>query len=158
MSLGVAEDLRQEPIRIKDCIVVVRFLIYLAVIKVLELRRIAVAIFNVAAHDMKDNEIFLIGIDVFKEVQQGTVQGGFLQVSIDPFGYVRRIGNKGNGCIRNADRALVAEPICPIAGFFCHVNDRNRFVKFFVIVEIRFRQGVFQYGNRIPDATVNVRE
>ena len=155
---GVVVNLRQDPVRIEDGVVEVGFLVNLAVVEFLELFRVAVAVFDVAAHDVEDDEVLFLRIDAFEELQECAVQGRFFQVPVDPFGDVGRVGNQRNRCIGDADGALVAEPVGLIAGLLGHVDDGNGFVERLIVVEIRFRQGVFQDGDRVPDAAVGVGE
>ena len=155
---GVVVNLRQDPVRIEDGIVEIGFLVDLAVIEFLKFLGVAVAVFDMAAHDVEDDEVLFLGIDALEELQEGAVQRRFLQVPVDPFGDICRIGHQGDRRIGDADRTLVAEPVRLIAGFLGHVDDGNGFVEGLVVVEIRFRQGVFQDGDGVPDAAVGVGE
>ena len=71
---------------------------------------------------------------------------------------VGRLGDERDGAVVLAVAALVAEPVCLVAGFLGDVEDRGGFEEFLVVVLALFRQGALQGRDGLRPGRVGIPE
>ena len=158
--LRVVEDLGEDEVRVEDAVGIGLHGGNLALpVPLRELRRIAVIVVDMAAHDVQHDEIVLRRVDGLEIVQQRLVVFvGEVVGVVRPFRVIGRLGDERDGAVILAVAPLVAEPVGRIARLFRDVEDGGRVEEFFVVVLALLRERALQHGHGLRPAGVSVRE
>ena len=82
---GVVIYLLENPVCVENGVVKISFFIDFSIVEMLEFCWIPVAIFDMAAHNVEDNEILFVRIYLIQELQQGSIMRRFLEIPVYPF-------------------------------------------------------------------------
>lgn len=149
--LGVVEDLREDVVGVEDAVGIRGFRRHrrtaLFALEFVEALWVAVVVVDVAAHDVQDDEVVLVGVDLHQVWQQGLiVLVGEVVGVVGPFRVVGRLGDERDGAVVLAVASLIAEPVGVVARLLGDVEDGGGVEELLVVVLALLRQARCRTG------------